>query len=488
MSDSPVIAIVHYHVRRGGVTRVIQNAVQSLKNSPVRCVVVTGETPPDEFHVDAPIAVVDGLAYKEGGGNTPPQTLVDRAKQAVREVVGSTPDIWHIHNHSLGKNASWSCAVALLAEQGERLLLQIHDFAEDGRPSNYRALVDALDSATSESLAKVLYPHSSLTHYALLNGRDHRIMLDAGALREHTHLLPNAVWTGATDTDERDLRNADRPLYLYPTRAIRRKNVGEFLLWSAMEADDARYGITLAPQSEQEMPYYERWKQFADAQRLPVEFELGANNDFRELVLSATALVTTSIAEGFGLAFLEPWLSGRPLVGRNLPEITSEFLEEGIDLEGVYDRMSIPAEWIDVPAFRAEIARSLTISREVYGRATANNDVQVALNAALCDGRVEYGRLNEALQETVIRRVLESKESRAEVFPSTLFGERDTDTQIRLNKERVQNRFGLDQYRDRLMAIYNGLLAESQAEKARIRGETVLDEFLAPERFSLLRT
>ena len=40
---------------------------------------------------------------------------------------------------------------------------------------------------------------------------------------------------------------------------------------------------------------------------------------------SAHRLVTTSVAEGFGLAFLEPWLFGKGLLGRNLPEITVDF-------------------------------------------------------------------------------------------------------------------------------------------------------------------
>ena len=40
-------------------------------------------------------------------------------------------------------------------------------------------------------------------------------------------------------------------------------------------------------------------------------------NDFAALLASAHALVTTSVAEGFGLAFLEPWLMGRPLAGRH---------------------------------------------------------------------------------------------------------------------------------------------------------------------------
>ena len=59
--------------------------------------------------------------------------------------LGFQPDqtVLHVHNHSLGKNASLPGALRLLAEDGYALLLQIHDFAEDCRPRNYCHLIDA---------------------------------------------------------------------------------------------------------------------------------------------------------------------------------------------------------------------------------------------------------------------------------------------------------------------------------------------------------
>ena len=44
MAQKPAVAIIHYHLRPGGVTRVIERAVESLNNQ-VDVLVLTGEAP-----------------------------------------------------------------------------------------------------------------------------------------------------------------------------------------------------------------------------------------------------------------------------------------------------------------------------------------------------------------------------------------------------------------------------------------------------------
>ncbi len=488
MSGRHLIAMVHYHLRRGGVTRVIQNAVEALASERVDCVVISGEDPPDTFSVDVPVVTVEGVGYEEHGQIPDAETLANRTRQAVHEIAGKTPDVWHIHNHALGKNAAWTRAVALLAEQGDRILLQIHDFAEDGRPGNYRYLLDALRADDDDALGRTLYPPQAHVHYALLNSRDLRIMRQAGLSEQRTHLLPNAVWTGDADETGRVEPDCAQPLYLYPTRAIRRKNVGEFLLWSAMEEGEGRYGITLAPQSKLETPYYERWQAFAAEQKLPVEFEMGLSHDFHDLLASASALVTTSVAEGFGLAFLEPWLADRVLIGRNLPEITEEFVEAGIVLDELYEQLTVPMEWLDADALKTRIHEKIEASREAYGRSATPKDAEAAYHAAVSEGRVEFSRLDESFQETVISRLRSSTEARGEVRPTQLIDPAQRDLgRIRSNKERVTEKFGLDQYRERLMRLYEAVM-NSRAEDESVPARAVLDQFLLPERFYLLRS
>lgn len=490
MNPLPTIAIVHYHLRRGGVTRVIQNAVTALAPAPDRCVVCVGEPDPAGSGWDVPTLVIDELGYDEERRAPAPDVLLQRVRDAVIAQLGGPPDIWHIHNHHLGKNAAWTRAVAMMAAQGQPLLLHIHDFPEDGRPANYRYLADRLRVREETDIGAMLYPLHARTHYAVLNGRDYKILERAGIPSPRLHLLPNAVWTGEPLTkSDGDPSAYEPPLILYPTRAIRRKNIGEFLFWSAMEEGDAQYGVTLAPQTEAEQPCYARWKQVAAEMALPVSFEMGLSRPYPELLRAAHWLVTTSIGEGFGLAFLEPWLSGRPLAGRNLPEITAEFAEAGVDLSGLYSALTVPADWIDCTAYRRALWTAWSETMTAYGRVSTEEQCERVWASAFVGTRIEFSRLNERLQEGVLRRIHRSRTARSEVDPPRLFPEGERREPIERNKARVAGCFNLDQYRARLVDVYDRVQTDvADGGEKPVRAEAVLDQFLSPDRFYLLRS
>ena len=63
------VAIVHYHLHRGGVTRVIHTASRCLTELGIPHVILSGE--PDESGAKLPVQVVEGLRYgTEPGGPT----------------------------------------------------------------------------------------------------------------------------------------------------------------------------------------------------------------------------------------------------------------------------------------------------------------------------------------------------------------------------------------------------------------------------------
>ena len=99
------IAIVHYHLHPGGVTRVIQHALSSLADhDDVQACVLAGEPPgaPDEF--PCPVKVLPSLGYASGTPGKSAEAFADELSEAAGEALGGAPDAWHIHNHSLGKN------------------------------------------------------------------------------------------------------------------------------------------------------------------------------------------------------------------------------------------------------------------------------------------------------------------------------------------------------------------------------------------------
>lgn len=473
------IAFVHYHLRRGGVTRVLESTLSAWAHGEVTPVVLTGEPEAGSGIAPALVRVVDGLGYDDADPACDPAVLADRLAAAAGSALGGEPDLWHIHNHALGKNVALPEALVRLARRGHRLLLHIHDFAEDGRPANYRHLVSHLGPRPA------LYPTAPGIHYALLTHRDRRFLLEAGSPPDRTHLLPNAIRMDQGEASETE--PVSQRLFLYPTRAIRRKNLGEFLLWSALGQAGDRFAVSLAPENPAARPVYDRWVSFADELGLPVEFEAGLRwqKPFAALLRSATALATTAVAEGFGMAYLEPWLVDRPVVGRNLPEITTGFAEQGIELDGLYERLDCPVDWVGTAPLRNALAAQLRTLRAAYGRDTADKDVETALAAAVHGDRVDFGCLDEAMQRDVIRRLLGSPDEAARLTPSRLY---PAPVPTQANRRLVERVYSPDAYGRALLDIYRGVANAPTAAPTFLNANSLIESFLDPTRFRLLRT
>jgi hypothetical protein len=222
---------------------------------------------------------------------------------------------------------------------------------------------------------------------------------------------------------------------------------------------------------------------------LPVEFDLGRRSrDFHALLASSEALITTSVGEGFGLAFLEPWLIGRPLVGRDLPEITSDFSRAGIDLSMLYRRIPIPLEWLDPAELRQRMRVALNASARAYGIDLPAAHLERAWASALENGAIDFGRLDEPAQEMVLRRIVSDPSSRSELIQACPPLRPDM-TPVASNRAVIERTFLIDGYRARLEAIYQSLIAERPRPKLDCaRGAVLLAKFQAPERLFLLRT
>lgn len=483
------IAIIHYHLRPGGVTKVIQNSLKALEKSSLQFIVFSSEAPSSAMPVSN-YALVDALAYVQPSKTYPSaRDVLKELQQKARDMLGGLPDIWHIHNHALGKNVIVPELTALLAQEGQHLLLQSHDFAEDGRPENYMLLREHFGNA--QQLGAHLYPQGRHIHYALLNQRDFQFLRAAGVLREQLHYLPNALETeNFLPGDLPQRPDVSGKLYLYPGRAIRRKNIGEFLLWSALAQEDELFTISRAPKNPAARPVYDSWVAFAQSMNLPVKFDFTDQwqGDFDSLLAAAHALVTTSLAEGFGLAFLEPWLAGRPLLGRNLPEVTAAIEETDVNLSALYARLDIPLAWIGEDQFRQKITLSLKQVYQTYGRTASVEDIDRAVAAAIHEKTVDFGKLDESFQKIVIQHLVNVPAAKQEIHPLTLCASEPDLSTIRQNRQAVLEHFNLDTYGKRLIQIYQ-TVADSKPEPLdNINTDVLLDQFLAPERFCLLRT
>ncbi|MEC7696871.1 MAG: hypothetical protein VYA11_07225 [Planctomycetota bacterium] len=517
------LAILHYHLRPGGVFQVIANQLQSLSNvlsidDPYRVSIFHGTTNEEEYSSQWPTSpylqvstrAVDGLGYDQAPEpSTDPSTLAARILTALDACQFFPQDtVIHVHNHSLGKNASLPGALKIIAEEGYPLLLQIHDFAEDFRVEQYQHLNAMLDSSPI-GLGCRLYPQATQIHYAVLNGRDRQILSKSGIPNKRLHALPNPIVAPEDLPDPLNIRSEmqdkrgipiDVPLVIYPVRGIRRKNLGELLLWSALFKNRASFGTTLAPKNNAEKPSYNRWKRLAENLQLPCHFELGESFSFKQNLSAADALITTSVAEGFGMVFLESQLGGRRLLGRNLPEVTTEFAENGIDLSSLYQTLCIPMRLVDknrtiegISAAYGEVLRGF--APELYSEQTTRR----SLVEMLSGGVVDFAFLTPEMQEQLILHVHKHRSAADEILElnplleKSLFHQETEPSMQRCivaNREAVKNHYGPSSIGVHLRDIYCKLLGSPRDKEVipLTRSATILESFLNLERFRPVRS
>jgi len=416
--------------------------------------------------------------------------------------------VLHVHNHSLGKNVSLPGALDQLARDGYASLLHIHDFAEDFRPELYRRLLDTVAGGDSGQLCAALYPQAAHVHYAVLNGRDRQILRSAGAPAERLHSLPNPVaeFGEMRPRDEARERLLEQfPVIgkgryiLYPIRGIRRKNLGEALLWSAAAGGTVAIGVTKPPLNPVEQPSYRIWKNLAAELSLPVVFEVTNTGrvTFSDNVAAADAFVTTSVAEGFGMVFLEAWLAARPLIGRNLPEITEDYVDAGVNLDMLYERLAIPLEWVGRSAFIEGIQAGYRKVMADFGQPQPTEDaLGVQIDALVEDGSVDFAYLPKGLQEQVVRSVANDAQRRAvllELNPrmkeALAISRGGAANLVMDNAEAVRGSFSLKAAGRRLCQVYRTVSASPKDSgfSCLDEGQSLLSAFVGLRRLQLLR-
>ncbi|MFN6045580.1 MAG: HAD family hydrolase [Verrucomicrobiota bacterium] len=399
------VAIIHYHLEPSGVSRVIERASRELTRRGIAHVILVGKCAHDMADT-LPVRVVDGLAYSNAPlDKQEAEKILDALRATATDALGAPPDILHFHNHSLGKNRAVPLIVSMLASQRERLLLHIHDLAEDGRPENRANIADCPN----------LYPLAPQIHYAFINSRDRNHFIKAGLFAANAHLIPNPVLDVDSIPNTSSETPNTAPLLLCPARGIRRKNIGELILLTQLAPKGTRTAITLAPENPQWLTIHERWKNFCTPNELPVEFAvvnriaptINSDASFESWISHATHFVTCSVAEGFGLVFLESLAHRKPLIGRKLPNISKDLAKHGVEHSKLYEKILIPADWIPHESLKRHLESSLTRLWQAWNRAPNANEIESTIAALEHEGFLDFGNLPEILQERVIRKLLD---------------------------------------------------------------------------------
>ncbi|WP_411845243.1 hypothetical protein AAFN60_15805 [Roseibacillus persicicus] len=470
------VALIHYHLRTGGVTRVISNQSAALTALGIDHLILSAGPAP----ANVPHCRIEELDYQISPDRIS-NSLFHLLLAACEQHFGGPPNLWHLHNPTLGKSTHFPALVKDLAESQTPLILQPHDFAEDNRPSNYPRL-------TGDDL----YPVAPQIHYAFINSRDQGLLENAGLPPTNSHLLPNAVV--GEELPKASANSPSENLVLYPVRGIRRKNLGEVVLLAALAPAGTRFAVSLAPENEVWQDVHDRWEQFSQQRNLPVDFNVtdrippveGAGMDYQTWLEHASHLLTTSVAEGFGLAFLEPILKGKPLLGRDLPEITDDFHQEGIQPGRLYQNIPIPLSALDLPTLQNLLRERLLESYQQYGQSFHDDQLEEAWQTLTEGDSVDFGKLPEPFQEEIIQQALAGKTDYLDDLRLWLM-ETLAETEPTARPEQLGS-YSLQRSQADLEALYQTASSAPAGSPSWLNKEEVLKQYLSPTRFHFLRS
>jgi hypothetical protein len=289
---------------------------------------------------------------------------------------------------------------------------------------------------------------------------------------------------------------------LYPVRGIRRKNLGEVFLLAALSPEGTQYATTLAPNQLRWLPYFEKWQNFATSSGLPVDLAVvgrlpteSGDASFESWQAQATHFLSTSVAEGFGLAFLEAAALGKPLLGRDLPTVTPDLKKQGIEPGQLYQRLLVPCAWVDCDLLHQHLTDALQARCQAYGGHFDHDRVQEVREAMHFDGHFDFGNLPEDLQRMAIHRLLDgapSDQVMVEVegrrFRASAWLEQ---TLARRSPSVTANQ--LDHYSPtahlaRLTSLHEELLATVPHPPGFLEKRRLLEQYLSAENFHFLLT
>ena len=296
-------------------------------------------------------------------------------------------DVVLVENLSVGVNPAVTYAFYIWtlleyrAHSNKRFLVRVHDFAQQ-RPANF-ANIKKFQSFLPNDMPdwhQILYPSTPNIEYITINTTDYHRLLDHGIEPTKVWYVPNSIDNSLVQcekpcTDLRRLLETEKgvdpeaAILFYPVRSIPRKNVEEAIfmthLLNQLAKDpnkrekyqlDEKFHlvVSLGGTSRKERDYTDQIKDFVQRHNLPVTIGIGdlvglhreydpddpnriLRHGVADMYSVARMTVSTSVLEGFGFVFIEPWVFDQCVIGRNIPSVTMDFTKAGLSLDHLYN-------------------------------------------------------------------------------------------------------------------------------------------------------
>jgi len=356
------LVVAHYHLRSGGVTRVIETTLPPIagEGRMDKVTLAVGEAP-DPLWLErlrqslegTPLCVRthDGLGYVSGWKNPQAHTAEGLAG-IFRQWIGDGESLVWLHNAALGRNLPASLAWARAAKDtGATVVSHHHDFFFDNRWHLWPEIVATGFASPSIAAEAALDAGPRTVHVAINRADLAGLRAGFGARAvwipdpspplRHTRLDEKnaAAWLAAR-TARRD------PVWLLPSRILRRKNVAEALLLARWLRPEAVVATTGGPSSHHESAYASRLAATGGCSYVPGI--LAGTRDappVSAFLAAAETVLMTSLQEGFGLPCLEAVSAGRPLFARILPNVFPDLDALGFRTPLAYADVMVPTDF-----------------------------------------------------------------------------------------------------------------------------------------------
>lgn len=370
------LIVAHYHLRPGGVRRVIEQTVLALAQSgEISIDAVTlacGEPPDEQWRMEferalAPVPVritirrcFRYLSEQHGA----PANIARAIRTGVAALLAKRDHrtvVW-FHNAGLGRNLLFvreleqACAAANIP-----FISHHHDWWFEHRWQRWPEM-KRFGFISLQRVARTIFPaHPRQGHIAINSA-------DAAILQAHCQApsawIPNLAVPAPAVPEKRvhEVRQwlatqtgSNGPIWLLPCRLLRRKNIAEALLLTRWLRPTAWLVTTGAASSADEVPYRQRLTEEAARHGWPLKLGV-LDGDARgkprvpELMASCEVALLTSLQEGFGLPFVEAAAAHRPLIARRLANIAPDLRQFGFRFPQTYDDLLIPPGLFDAQA------------------------------------------------------------------------------------------------------------------------------------------
>lgn len=355
------LVVVHYHLRPGGVRRVIELALPAIaaeSRSLRRVTLAVGEAGDEEWiaRLRAELCGVALEVFCDPAFHYTSETRGEFPGPGMERVLRQADAVW-MHNPALGRNLPLVRALAgCAAMRGIPVVFHHHDFWFENRWARWREM-RASGATSLGAVAKTLFAPGAV--HVTINRFDHEVL--SRHFGDRALWLPNLAPRAPSPTARR-VRAArdwlarglgdDAPVWLCPTRMLRRKNLAEAILLARWLRPEAWLVTTAAVSSDDERDYAEQLRAAAERHGWRVRFELVAKNGdapgIAELKAASEAVLLTSVQEGFGLPYVEAVAARRPLLARRLPNVMPDLERWGFSLPHTYDEIWIDAACLHV--------------------------------------------------------------------------------------------------------------------------------------------